>query len=269
MNSKSAELLSRLIPENKPYVNQQNGSTKNLIFKPKIVGGKTNSLLNSVSSVSKVEKLRSEIYNPQKNGRLLSNSASAALLSGTKVTFQDESKSNKNSESTKDFFSPSVSSSEFKPYISFVESLKLSEKQKHDLYKVPNTFFYLKIRTSSSFSDAQGTLRDNDCDSGITGSVYDLELLNADELDKNYYFTFSKEGVSVFRNKISQFTSLSQWEREYKLFRKMANIRFFRLYKRWKVIIIIILSYGYNSLFINSKIKQLIKLFCSNLYRRS
>jgi len=54
-------------------------------------------------------------------------------------------------------------------------------------------------------------------------------------VDKNYYFTLSKEGVTQFRSKVSSFTSLEQWEREYNLFHKIAKISFFRIYKRWKV----------------------------------
>ncbi len=118
----------------------------------------------------------------------------------------------------------------------FIGSLRLSQKQLHDLYKVPQTFFYLRIRQGEvrpgqkDFSDhaVLGTR-------GSSGSVYDLELVSLDQVDKNNYFTLSKEGVTQFRNKVSQFTGLAQWEREYRLFHKIANINFFRIYKRWKV----------------------------------
>ena len=117
----------------------------------------------------------------------------------------------------------------------FIGSLSLSQKQLHDLYKVPQTFFYLRIREvenrpGTGISDHLGAgSRSN------SGSVYDLELVALDQVDKNNYFTLSKEGVTQFRNKVSQFTGLAQWEREYRLFHKIANINFFRIYKRWKV----------------------------------
>lgn len=75
-------------------------------------------------------------------------------------------------------------------------------------------------------------------DRGSSGSVYDLEVVPLDRVDKNYYFTLSKEGVTQFRGKVSQFTGLAQWEREYKLFHRIAGINFFKVYKRWKVRIV-------------------------------
>ena len=59
-----------------------------------------------------------------------------------------------------------------------------------------NTFFYLRIRNSSS--NANG-LQDVGC-----GSVYDLELTTQDEIDKLNYFTLSKEGIIII---LSLFTS--------------------------------------------------------------
>jgi hypothetical protein len=70
--------------------------------------------------------------------------------------------------------------------------------------------------------------------SAATGSVYDLEVVSQDLIDKDYYFTLSKEGITICRDKVSQFTPLAQWERETLLFNKIINIRFFTLYKRWK-----------------------------------
>jgi hypothetical protein len=104
----------------------------------------------------------------------------------------------------------------------FIGSLDLSSQQLHDLFKVAHTFFYLRCRERGKMGQD-------------VGSVYDLELVSLDQVDKNFYFTLSKEGVTQFRNKVSSFTSLSQWEREYHLFHKIAQINFFRVYKRWKV----------------------------------
>lgn len=141
------------------------------------------------------------------------------------------------------------------PRNSFLASLNLTQRQLYDLYKVPHTFFYLRVKENSSkdhqrVSSANhnhshngspaNTRRPHSNDftqdgRGNAGSVYDLELVSLDQVDKNNYFTLSKEGVTQFRNKLSTFTGLSQWEREYRLFHKIANINFFKIYKRWKV----------------------------------
>jgi hypothetical protein len=69
---------------------------------------------------------------------------------------------------------------------------------------------------------------------GVGGSVYDLEVATQDTIDLNFYFTLSKEGITQYSHKSSQFTSLAQWHREFLLFHMISNIRFFKLYKRWK-----------------------------------
>jgi hypothetical protein len=134
---------------------------------------------------------------------------------------------------------------------SFLGSLNMTQKQLHDLYKVPHTFFYLRVRQTPATTTLSATnsptvkgpgspvnkriYTENSDYRGNSGSVYDLELVSLDQVDKNDYFTLSKEGVTQFRYKVSQFTGLSQWEREYRLFHKIANINFFKIYKRWKV----------------------------------
>jgi dynein heavy chain len=65
-------------------------------------------------------------------------------------------------------------------------------------------------------------------------SVYDLEVVSQDYIDKEYYFTLSKEGVTIYKDRVSQFTPLKQWEREALMFNKISDIRFFQIYKRWK-----------------------------------
>ena len=71
--------------------------------------------------------------------------------------------------------------------------------------------------------------------STLSGSVYDLEVVNQKDIDKNYYFTISSQGVTLFHNKESHFTLMAQWDREFELFQRVSNIHFFKLYKRWKV----------------------------------
>lgn len=100
---------------------------------------------------------------------------------------------------------------------SFIDSLGLSDKQLADLNGVAMTFFYLRPRR------------------GGDGSAYDLEVVTQEGIDKDGYFTLSKEGMTYHSAKESSFTSLRQWEREYKLFHRIAQIRFFMQYRRWKV----------------------------------
>ena len=61
---------------------------------------------------------------------------------------------------------------------------------------------------------------------GVGGSVYDLEMATQDTIDLNFYFTLSKEGVTQYSHKSSQFTSLAQWHREYLLFHRISAIRY-------------------------------------------
>jgi hypothetical protein len=100
---------------------------------------------------------------------------------------------------------------------SFIDSLGLSEKQLADLNGVGMTFFYLRPRQDGC------------------GSAYDLEVVGQDGIDKEGYFTLSKEGMTFHCGRESSFTSLRQWEREFKLFHRMSRIRFFMQYRRWKV----------------------------------
>lgn len=49
------------------------------------------------------------------------------------------------------------------------------------------------------------------------------------------YYTFSRAGVTHFVGKgDSEFTSLEQWEREYRLFGQLHAIPFFKKYRKWK-----------------------------------
>lgn len=99
----------------------------------------------------------------------------------------------------------------------FLQSLNLSPKLHHELFHVPHTFFYLQAKTA------------------IDTKAYDLQLISQDKVDKNQYYTISKEGITLHRASDSEFTSLVQWEREYSLFHQISVIPFFRQYRRWKV----------------------------------
>ena len=65
-------------------------------------------------------------------------------------------------------------------------------------------------------------------------SVYDLEVVPQEYINPDHYFTLSKEGVTIYKDRSSHFTMLNQWEREARLFNKISNIHFFAVYKRWK-----------------------------------
>ena len=101
----------------------------------------------------------------------------------------------------------------------FLQSLNLSPKLHHELFHVPHTFFYLQSKVA------------------IDTKAYDLQLISQDKVDKNQYYTISKEGITLHRASDSEFTSLAQWEREFSLFHQISVIPFFRQYRRWKVII--------------------------------
>eukprot|EP00605_Chrysophyceae_sp_TOSAG23-4_P002255 GSChrysophyteH1.ASY1.ANO1.2499.1 assembled CDS len=112
---------------------------------------------------------------------------------------------------------PETKSSDSGDYGGFLNTLNLTADERHSLEHVPNTFFYMRIK--SAF---------NRC------SVYDLEVVPQEYIDKDHYFTLSKEGVTIYKDRSSQFTVLSQWEREAHLFNKISNIHFFSVYRRWK-----------------------------------
>ena len=103
----------------------------------------------------------------------------------------------------------------------FLSSLSLTAAQHQELFHVANTFYYLRLNTTNNLT--------------APDTVYNLEVIKQDQVDKKLYFTISKEGITMFRDKQSQFTNLAQWEREYTLYHKISLIKFFKLYKRWKV----------------------------------
>mgnify|MGYP001810320920 CR=1 FL=1 len=255
-NSTSA-LQARLRPENEHFKSSALSTGLNTL-RPKalVASASTPALQSSAAPVvtnahSKVTRILNDISSAQGQNfaKTLSTSTSAALLSPdpknrtnihieVAASFRDTSPVRapqeiaNNQEEEGRAVSPSS-----RPVIgddriipakgSFIASLNMTQKQLHELYKVPHSFFYLRVRDPSHDASpaAHPTVQ----------SVYNLELISLDKVDKNNYFTLSKEGVTQFRHKISQFTGLAQWEREYKLFHKIANINFFKKYKRWKV----------------------------------
>jgi dynein heavy chain len=97
----------------------------------------------------------------------------------------------------------------------FIRSLNLGEKELHRLCHVPQTFYYLGPICRDS-------------------SAYALKIISQGDVDMDLYCTISKEGVTHYNQKQSQFTSLQQFEREFHLFGQISRIRFFRQYRLWK-----------------------------------
>ena len=110
-----------------------------------------------------------------------------------------------------------VTSDETVMFKTFLRSLNLSINEMDELMNVPNTFYYMlpQKKTDTKF--------------------YDLELVSQETVDPIHYYTISREGVTQYRMKESHFTTLTQWEREFRLFHKISRIRFFKQYRCWKV----------------------------------
>lgn len=238
----SGALLARLRPQNDNIVKAMNGSssaaTLNTLRPPAMNTNHSAPLLfghgeaPKMDTQSKVAKLKSSAGLATLN-KTISTSASAMQLSANpeiKAQYFHDHPDHPEFQRLQDTL-PNGPSNETRvgallkndddgkihvPKNSFVASLNLSQQQLHDLYKVPNTFFYLRQKHGAN-------------------SVYDLELVSLDQVDKSCYFTLSKEGVTQFQNKISTFTGLNQWEREHRLFHKIIDINFFRIYRYWKV----------------------------------
>lgn len=231
----SGALLARLRPQNDNIIQAMQPSSSSATLntlRPKAAGTVSAPTLSdpSHSQQSKVAKLRSEV-GLNNISKTIATSASALLLS-TNPEIKAQVRSSSPHHGTDEYPSleakdhtlrngdPKIKFNEEGGFMvmknGFIASLNMTPQQLHDLFKVPHTFFYLRTKSNAS-------------------SVYSLELVSLDQVDKNSYFTLSKEGVTQFRNKLSTFTGLNQWEREYRLFHKISNINFFRIYKPWKV----------------------------------
>ena len=279
--SKSAELLhSRLVAEVKVPSNAgMNKSASGLTLKPRIPAmhtSKSTALIGLENNAISFNEILPSPVQKQLQDRETFNGAStkalsisAGLTGSNPFTNNPEpfSESKRSGTIKKDFKSTqnttqstaALTSYGIDPH-GFIASLNLTPKQLHELFKVPQTFFYLTqinlddIENDAAMQIQPTAISETDSDQGSISSdkgqtkspffdarnytiaVYDLKQVNLDQIDKNHYFTISKEGITQFHNKVSTFTSLIQWDREYKLYHKIANIQFFKLYKRWKVI---------------------------------
>jgi hypothetical protein len=138
----------------------------------------------------------------------------------------------------------------------FLYNLNMSSQQLSDLSRIPKIFYYLRPRTqsennlnlkvtkhantnkqtvSSSQVKLKPILKSTLSCVKCSDSIYDLEVAEFSQVDKNYYFTLSLQGVTLFSDKESYFTPLAQWNRESDIYRRITDITFFKLYRRWKV----------------------------------
>lgn len=277
--SKSAELLhSRLVAEVKVPSNAgMNKSASGLTLKPRIPAmhtSKSTALIGLENNAFAFNEILPSPVSKQLQDRETFNGASTKALSVNagltgSIPFASNLESSPESKKSgtikKDFkttqnapSTATLTSYGIDPH-GFIASLNLTPKQLHELYKVPQTFFYLTqknlddIENDAAMQIQPTAISETDSDQGsitsekgqikspffdarnYTIAVYDLKQVNLDQIDKNHYFTISKEGITQFHNKVSTFTNLIQWDREYKLYHKIANIQFFKLYKRWKV----------------------------------
>jgi len=234
-NSWSADMLaSRLYSENgsKSGLGLGLGSRTTLLNQAK---GATTLRPKNLLSSSSTPSLKNNDKKPH-NNKPYNNNKAMSLSSGKSLTIsRSPNKKFDLSMSLDEEESATNASKDFRPLVAtlqnaeeaavehppipktFLESLHLSEKEMDDLLNVPNTFYYLcpKKKSDTKF--------------------YDLEMVPQEKLDQSHYYTISKEGITQYRSKQSQFTTRTQWEREFKLFHKISNVRFFRQYRCWKV----------------------------------
>ena len=279
--SKSAEFLhSRLVAEVKVSSTSANKSSMGLSVKPRMHNSKSSPFVGLASNLDLSKEIlpspapktlennskanigrQSVILGATANSTISNMMGQSAITSESKGGDKYATSMGKKEKNTQDTQIATNFSSYGIDSHGFISSLNLSSKQLFDLYKVPQTFFYLAQNKMDDYNSADLPIKtmvpstDLDSDHGSSAdvdssneflmdarnynpSVYDLKPIALDQVDKNHYFTLSKEGITQFRNKISTFTSLVQWEREYKLYHKIANIQFFKLYKRWKVCIL-------------------------------
>ena len=63
---------------------------------------------------------------------------------------------------------------------------------------------------------------------------YDLVVVPHNDIQHKQYFTVSAAGVTKFDEGESEFVGLKAWEREFRIYHKLAKLDVFKLYKKWK-----------------------------------
>ena len=64
--------------------------------------------------------------------------------------------------------------------------------------------------------------------------AYDFEFVTYQKRNPRQYLTISSRGVTYFTDGVTEFLSLDEWDREYNLYKRLKNIKFFNQYKKWK-----------------------------------
>lgn len=66
-------------------------------------------------------------------------------------------------------------------------------------------------------------------------SPYALEVAGFHEIDASGFYTLSAKGITAYaENEPTEFTSLDQWEREYRLYDVISKMKVFQKHRTWK-----------------------------------
>jgi dynein heavy chain, axonemal len=103
--------------------------------------------------------------------------------------------------------------------VSFIDSLGLSPQQREAIES--GDFVYMRRVVEDVLS--------------VDSHPFALEVVSASETDPENYYTLSAGGVTRFTGTSSEFTPLAVWEAEHANLKAIEQIRFFKLFRRWKV----------------------------------
>ncbi|KAM5227834.1 dynein axonemal heavy chain 6 [Ctenodactylus gundi] len=70
--------------------------------------------------------------------------------------------------------------------------------------------------------------------SSIEYDIYNLKVVNYENINKNDYYTISKRAVTHVYNDDIEFIETDRWEREYLYHRELTKIPIFSLFRKWK-----------------------------------
>jgi dynein heavy chain len=94
--------------------------------------------------------------------------------------------------------------------------------------KRPTPFDFLEIIRSDP------ELKDDFWYCNRVGGSYEFEFVRFADKNPQEYLTISSRGVTHFVNGEAEFMTLGEWEREYRLYARVKDIKFFKQYKLWK-----------------------------------
>ncbi|KAF6321024.1 dynein axonemal heavy chain 6 [Rhinolophus ferrumequinum] len=70
--------------------------------------------------------------------------------------------------------------------------------------------------------------------SSIDYDIYNLKVVNYDNINKNDYYTISKKAITHIYNDNIEFIEIDRWEQEYLYHRELIKIPVFSLFRKWK-----------------------------------